>query len=75
LTISTSGCISPNGPDTVRPAAALEAIEQLALVHGQHRQDRERDSEDHQRLDDLNPSGREKADRGGVDNRLPSAPA
>jgi hypothetical protein len=39
----------------------VEAIAQLALVHRQQWQDRERDSADHQRLDDLNPPGLEKS--------------
>jgi hypothetical protein len=70
-----SGCISPNGPTRFGPVAALEPAEQLALVHGQQWQDRERDSEDYQRLDDLNPPGLEKADGGGPDHGLPSPPA
>jgi len=69
LTISASRCISPNGPDTVGPVAALEAIERLALVHGQQWHDRERDSADHQRLAELNPQALKKliaADRSRV---------
>ena len=45
----------PERADAVRAVASLEASEQLALVDGQHRQDRERDHEDHERLDDLDP--------------------
>ena len=45
----------PERADAVGPVAALEAPEQLALVDDHERQDPERDAEDHERLDDLDP--------------------
>ena len=52
----------PERSDAVGAVAALEAAQELALVDGQHRQDRERTSEDHERLDDLDPPGLEVVD-------------
>src|SRR6185312_7165713 len=57
-------------PDAVGSVAPLEAPEQLALIHGQHRQDDECHQEDHQRLDDLDPPRLEVVDVGDVDHGL-----
>src|SRR5205085_7730009 len=56
--------------DAVGSETRLEAAEQLALVDREQRQDRERDREDHQRLDDLNPPRLEVVDVGERDHAL-----
>ena len=58
----------PDRADAVRPVAVLEAADQLALDHGQHRDDHEDDQEDHDRLDDHDPGRLGEVDVGERDH-------